>query len=71
MYISFLTTEIKKLMDSMMEKEIPGFCSQVTILVKKFGFSSISDMVKVKNIRREIKKRIINIQRKILFNNFI
>ena len=54
-----------------MRQAVPGYCAYVKTLMTKFDFNEINDMLIVPDIRKEIKKRIVDIQRKLLFSKML
>ena len=53
----------KKLLTSMLEKEIPGFCMSLRGSLNLLGLSSISEIDNESDKRKHLKKLIVNIQR--------
>ena len=61
----------KQLLKKMMEKKVPGFCTQVDEYINLFGCKSIEEISKKKNIREYIKKEVIQIQKDKLFKELM
>ena len=53
----------KKLLTSMLEKEIPGFCTSLRESLSLLGLSSITEIDSVTDKRKHLKKLVIQIQR--------
>lgn len=61
----------KQLLKKMMEKKIPGFCTQVDKYLSLFGCNSIEELSKKINIREYVKKEAIQIQKEKLFKELM
>ena len=61
----------KSLLTAMLEKKVPGFCEEVHEALKEFGIKSIETVKRWKNIRNEMKKKVITYQKYELFKNMI
>jgi len=48
----------------MMDKKIGGFCKQVNEAVMMLGYESVDELMKEKDIRKILKKKIILVQEK-------
>ena len=60
----------KRLLSRMLMKDIPGFCMQVKEVAKHFD-TSFEELVDKRNVRVFLKKKIIEIQGKVLFKKMI
>ena len=53
----------KQLLTSLMEKEVPGFCTSLRESLNLLGLSNITEIDNVSDKRKHLKKLIVNIQR--------
>ena len=54
----------KRLLISMMEKRVPGFCVNLEESLEMFGISDITELSKVNDKRKHMKKDLIEMQKK-------
>ena len=61
---------VKRLLSSMMDKDVPGFCSQVKEIFKKYDISVI-DLLGVTNRRKIVKEKVIENEKKQLLKTMM